>query len=91
MPRFLLSIWSGTEWEGVIENTSSPVKAVCEPAAFGHCCLVMLSHWAPSLLRPANAVPTRQPAVPLHHHSNALGGLSWNTDWTGLENKVDIY
>lgn len=70
MPCFLQSIWSGMEWEGVIENTSSRVKAVCEPATFGHHYLVMLSHLAPSLLKPAEAVRTGQPAVfvpPCHH------------------------
>lgn len=56
--------WSGTEWEGVTENTSSPVKAVCEQATFGNRYLVMLS---PILLKPAEAVPTRQAAVCLYH------------------------
>lgn len=70
VPCSLLSIWSGTEWEGVTENTSSPVKVVCEQAAFGNHCLVTLSHLAPTLLKPAEAVPNRAAAVfaPLCHH-----------------------
>lgn len=63
VPCFLLSIWSGTEWESVTENTSRPVKAVCEQATFGSHYLLMLSHLAPILLKPAEAVPQQQPAV----------------------------
>lgn len=67
MPCFLLSIWSVTEWEGVTENTSGPVKAASEQATFGNLCLAMISHLAPVLLKPVKAVPTRQPAVCLYH------------------------
>lgn len=56
MPCFLLSIWSGTEWEGVTENTSSPVKAVSEQAKFVNLYLAMILDLAPVLPKLGKAV-----------------------------------
>lgn len=56
MPCFLLSIWSGTEWEGVTENTFSPMKAVSEQARFENPYLAMISDLAHVLLKLGKAV-----------------------------------
>lgn len=56
MPCFLLSIWSGTEWEDITENTFSPMKAVSEQARFGNLYLAMILDLAPVLLKLGKAV-----------------------------------